>query len=133
MITKRIIPCLDVKDGRVVKGINFDGLRDVSSPVALAEYYSGAGADELVFYDITASSDGRKLFTDILKKTAETVSAIEQYNLTNRKKDREISLSLSFFIDKHCICVHKSEAPHEAGQEMLFICTYLKQICTRSF
>ena len=67
MITKRIIPCLDVKDGRVVKGINFDGLRDVSSPVALAEYYSGAGADELVFYDITASSDGRKLFTDILK------------------------------------------------------------------
>ena len=73
MITKRIIPCLDVKDGRVVKGVNFDGLRDVSSPVALAEYYSGAGADELVFYDITASSDGRKLFTDILKKTAETV------------------------------------------------------------
>ena len=73
MITKRIIPCLDVKDGRVVKGINFDGLRDVSSPVALAEYYSSAGADELVFYDITASSDGRKLFTDILKKTAETV------------------------------------------------------------
>ena len=73
MITKRIIPCLDVKDGRVVKGINFDGLRDVSSPVALAEYYSGAGADELVFYDITASSDGRKLFTDILRQTAETV------------------------------------------------------------
>ena len=73
MITKRIRPCLDVKDGRVVKGINFDGLRDVSSPVALAEYYSGAGADELVFYDITASSDGRKLFTNILKKTAETV------------------------------------------------------------
>ena len=73
MITKRIIPCLDVKNGRVVKGINFDGLRDVSSPVALAEYYSGAGADELVFYDITASSDGRKLFTDILRKTAETV------------------------------------------------------------
>ena len=73
MITKRIIPCLDVKDGRVVKGVNFDGLRDVSSPVALAEYYSGCGADELVFYDITASSDGRKLFTDILKKTAETV------------------------------------------------------------
>ena len=66
MITKRIIPCLDVKDGRVVKGVNFEGLQDVSSPVALAEYYSGCGADELVFYDITASSDGRKLFTDIL-------------------------------------------------------------------
>lgn len=70
MITKRIIPCLDVRDGRVVKGINFEGLRDVSSPVALAEYYSGCGADELVFYDITASSDGRRLFTEILTETA---------------------------------------------------------------
>ena len=73
MITKRIIPCLDVRDGRVVKGINFEGLKDVSSPVLLAEYYSSCGADELVFYDITASSDGRKLFTDILRKTAESV------------------------------------------------------------
>ena len=73
MITKRIIPCLDVKDGRVVKGVNFQGLSDVSSPVSLAEYYSAAGADELVFYDITASSDGRQLFTDILRKTAESV------------------------------------------------------------
>ena len=73
MITKRIIPCLDVRDGRVVKGINFEGLKDVSSPVSLAEYYSSCGADELVFYDITASSDGRKLFTDILRKTAESV------------------------------------------------------------
>ena len=73
MITKRIIPCLDVKDGRVVKGVNFQGLADVSSPVSLAEYYSSAGADELVFYDITASSDGRKLFTDILRETASRV------------------------------------------------------------
>ena len=73
MITKRIIPCLDVKDGRVVKGVNFEGLKDVSSPVALAEYYSGCGADELVFYDITASADGRKLFTDILTETASKV------------------------------------------------------------
>lgn len=73
MITKRIIPCLDVKDGRVVKGVNFEGLNDVSSPVALAEYYSSHGADELVFYDITASSDGRKLFTDILCETAKKV------------------------------------------------------------
>ncbi len=73
MITKRIIPCLDVKNGRVVKGVNFEGLNDVASPVELAKYYSAGGADELVFYDITASSDGRKLFTDILKKTAETV------------------------------------------------------------
>ena len=73
MITKRITPCLDVRDGRVVKGVNFEGLRDVSSPVALAEYYSACGADELVFYDITASSDGRKLFTDVLTETASKV------------------------------------------------------------
>lgn len=73
MITKRIIPCLDVKDGRVVKGVNFKGLQDVSSPVELAKYYTENGADELVFYDITASSDGRKLFTDILCETAKSV------------------------------------------------------------
>ena len=73
MITKRIIPCLDVKNGRVVKGVNFEGLQDVSSPVSLAKYYSENGADELVFYDITASSDGRKLFTDILCETARSV------------------------------------------------------------
>lgn len=73
MITKRIIPCLDVKDGRVVKGVNFAGLGDVASPVDLADRYSKAGADELVFYDITASFEKRSLFTDILKKTAEKV------------------------------------------------------------
>lgn len=73
MITKRIIPCLDVRNGRVVKGVNFEGLKDVSSPVELAAYYSSCGADELVFYDITASSDGRKLFTDILRETARNV------------------------------------------------------------
>lgn len=73
MITKRIIPCLDVKDGRVVKGVNFAGLSDVSSPVELGKYYSDAGADELVFYDITASSDGRQLFTDILKEVARQI------------------------------------------------------------
>ena len=73
MITKRIIPCLDVKDGRVVKGVNFKGLSDVSSPVSLAKFYSDNGADELVFYDITASSEGRKLFTEILCETAKSV------------------------------------------------------------
>ena len=73
MITKRIIPCLDVKNGRVVKGTNFEGLRDVSSPVELAKYYSEIGADELVFYDITASAEGRALFTDILRETAKSV------------------------------------------------------------
>lgn len=73
MIAKRIIPCLDVKDGRVVKGVNFAGLHDVSSPPDLAQFYSSCGADELVFYDITASSDGRKLFTEILRETARRV------------------------------------------------------------
>ena len=73
MITKRIIPCLDVKNGRVVKGVNFEGLNDVSSPIELAEYYTKSGADELVFYDITASAEGRGLFTDILKETASRV------------------------------------------------------------
>ena len=73
MITKRIIPCLDVKDGRVVKGINFLGLNDVSDPVKLGQYYSDNGADELVFYDITASAEGRALFTDILTRVAETI------------------------------------------------------------
>lgn len=73
MITKRIIPCLDVRDGQVVKGVNFEGLREISSPVELAEHYSSCGADELVFYDITASSDGRQLFTDILREAARNV------------------------------------------------------------
>ena len=73
MITKRIIPCLDVKDGRVVKGVNFLGLADVSSPVKLAKHYSDVGADELVFYDITASAEGRALFTDILTEVARTI------------------------------------------------------------
>ena len=73
MITKRIIPCLDVRDGRVVKGVNFEGLNDVSSPVELARYYSEVGADELVFYDITASAEGRQLFTDILREVAATI------------------------------------------------------------
>ena len=70
MITKRIIPCLDVREGRVVKGMNFEGLQDVASPVELARFYSACGADELVFYDITASAEGRALFTDILTETA---------------------------------------------------------------
>ena len=73
MITKRIIPCLDVRNGRVVKGTNFQGLQDVSSPVELGKFYSDNGADELVFYDITASAEGRKLFTDILTEVASTM------------------------------------------------------------
>ncbi len=73
MLTKRIIPCLDVRDGRVVKGVNFEGLNDVSDPLALAEFYSEDGADELVFYDITASYEGRRLFTDVLRAVAERI------------------------------------------------------------
>lgn len=73
MNAKRIIPCLDVRDGRVVKGVNFEGLSDVSSPIDLARYYSDCGADELVFYDITASAEGRALFTDILTQVASNV------------------------------------------------------------
>ena len=73
MITKRIIPCLDVRDGRVVKGVNFASLSDVNDPVELGRYYSQSGADELVFYDITASSEGRRLFTDVLRRVASTI------------------------------------------------------------
>ena len=73
MITKRIIPCLDVRNGRVVKGTNFQGLRDVNNPVELGKFYSDCGADELVFYDITASVEGRALFTDILTEVARTI------------------------------------------------------------
>ena len=70
MLAKRIIPCLDVKDGRVVKGTNFQGLRDMADPVEMARFYNASGADELVFYDITASAEGRNLFTDILRRVA---------------------------------------------------------------
>lgn len=73
MITKRIIPCLDVRDSRVVKGMNFEGIRDVSCPVEMAEFYNQSGADELVFYDITASVDERNIFTDILKRAASQI------------------------------------------------------------
>ncbi len=73
MITKRIIPCLDVKNGKVVKGVNFDNLKDVNSPIELGRYYSDCGADELVFYDITASNEERKLFTEVLKEVAKNV------------------------------------------------------------
>ena len=73
MLAKRIIPCLDVKDGRVVKGTNFEGLRDMADPVEMARFYNASGADELVFYDITASAEGRNLFTDILRRVASEI------------------------------------------------------------
>ncbi|MCD7774555.1 MAG: imidazole glycerol phosphate synthase subunit HisF [Clostridiales bacterium] len=73
MITKRIIPCLDIRNGRVVKGVNFEGIQDVEDPVALAKFYNDSGADELVFYDITASFEGRGLFSDVLKNVASNI------------------------------------------------------------
>ena len=73
MLAKRIIPCLDVRNGRVVKGVNFDGIKDVSSPIDLAKFYNQSGADELVFYDITASYENRSLFTDVLKTVASEI------------------------------------------------------------
>ena len=73
MITKRIIPCLDIRNGRVVKGVNFEGIQDVEDPIVLAKYYNDSGADELVFYDITASFEGRGLFSDVLKDVASNI------------------------------------------------------------
>ena len=73
MLAKRIIPCLDVRNGRVVKGVNFEGLRDMADPVEMAHFYNTSGADELVFYDITASAEGRTLFTDVLRRVASEI------------------------------------------------------------
>ena len=73
MLAKRIVPCLDVKDGRVVKGVNFEGLKDMADPVEMAHFYNDSGADELVFYDITASAEGRQLFTDVLRRVASEI------------------------------------------------------------
>ena len=73
MVTKRIIPCLDIRDGRVVKGVNFENVKSVDDPVALAQFYNESGADELVFYDITASVEKRPLFTDVLTRVASCI------------------------------------------------------------
>ena len=73
MITKRIIPCLDVRDGKVVKGVNFKGVKDVADPVEMAKFYNDSGADELVFYDITASVEGRKIFSEVLTSVASQI------------------------------------------------------------
>lgn len=73
MITKRIIPCLDVRNGKVVKGVNFEGVRDIADPVEMAKFYNESGADELVFYDITASVEERALFSDILVDVASQI------------------------------------------------------------
>ena len=114
MITKRIIPCLDVKDGRVVKGVNFAGLQDMADPVEMARYYNAAGADELVFYDITASVEGRTIFTDILRRVASGryIAVVEERHLEQyaqrgydvldkiRALDPSVNLSISIGIGR---------------------------------
>ena len=133
MITKRIIPCLDVKDGRVVKGVNFEGLNDVSSPVELAEFYSRCGADELVFYDITASSDGRKLFTDILCRTASKVfipltvgggiSSLEDFDRVLKCGADKVSVNSGAIRNPSLIC----EAAKRYGSQCVVISADVKR------
>ena len=105
MLAKRIIPCLDVKNGQVVKGINFEGLREVGDPVEMGAFYSEQGADELVYLDISASSEGRRTFTDLVSRIAERIdipftvgggiSSFESWRVTRGWSLRELPLSLS--------------------------------------
>jgi len=134
MITKRIIPCLDVRDGRVVKGVNFAGLRDVSSPVELAEYYSRQGADELVFYDITASSDGRRIFTDILCETAGRVfipltvgggiGSLEDFDRVLKSGADKVSVNSGAIKNPQLIC----EAAKRYGSQCVVISADIKRV-----
>ena len=134
MITKRIIPCLDVRDGRVVKGVNFEGLRDVSSPVELAEYYSRQGADELVFYDITASSDGRRIFTDILCETAGRVfipltvgggiGSLEDFDRVLKSGADKVSVNSGAIKNPQLIC----EAAKRYGSQCVVISADIKRV-----
>lgn len=134
MITKRIIPCLDVRDGRVVKGTNFLGLRDVSSPVDLAKFYSENGADELVFYDITASSDGRKLFTQILTETASNVfipltvgggiSSLEDFDRVLKCGADKVSVNSGALRNPALIC----EAAKRYGSQCVVLSVDVKRV-----
>ena len=135
MITKRIIPCLDVKDGRVVKGTNFLGLRDVSSPVSLAKYYSECGADELVFYDITASAEGRALFTDILREVAANVfipltvgggiNTVEDFDRVLKCGADKVSVNSGAIRDPELI----SRAAKRYGDQCVVISADVKRVC----
>ena len=135
MITKRIIPCLDVKDGRVVKGVNFLGLSDVSSPVALAKHYSDAGADELVFYDITASHEGRGLFTDILREVAKTIfipltvgggiNTTEDFDRVLKCGADKVSVNSGAIKNPSLI----SEAARKYGNQCVVISADIKRVC----
>ena len=103
MLAKRIIPCLDVRNGKVVKGVNFEGIKDVGNPVELAVEYNKQGADELVFYDITASCEGRGVMLNVVKRTAEQVfvplcvgggiSSIEDFRDTLRAGADKVSVN----------------------------------------
>lgn len=134
MITKRIIPCLDVKDGRVVKGVNFLGLADVSSPVKLAKYYSDSGADELVFYDITASAEGRALFTDILTEVARTIfipltvgggiNTVEDFDRVLKCGADKVSVNSGAIKNPSLV----SEAAHRYGNQCVVLSADVKRV-----
>ncbi len=134
MITKRIIPCLDVKNGRVVKGVNFEGLSDVSSPVELAKYYSDFGADELVFYDITASYEGRALFTDILREVASKIfipltvgggiNTVEDFDRVLKCGADKVSVNSGAIRNPALI----AEAAHRYGDQCVVISADVKRV-----
>jgi cyclase len=133
-MTKRIIPCLDVKNGRVVKGVNFEDLREIHSPVELAKYYSGSGADELVFYDITASSEGRKLFADVLQETVAHVSipltvgggisTVEDFERVLRYGADKVSVNSGAIANPGLI----REAAHKYGNQCLVLSVDVKRV-----
>lgn len=134
MITKRIIPCLDVRDGRVVKGQNFQNLQDVASPVDLGRFYSQAGADELVFYDITASSEGRRLFTDILKAVAGEIfipltvgggiASLEDFDRVLKAGADKVSVNSAAIRDPELI----SRAAQRYGSQCVVLSVDVKQV-----
>lgn len=134
MITKRIIPCLDVKNGRVVKGVNFKELSDVSSPVELAKYYSDNGADELVFYDITASFEERKLFTDILREVASRIfipltvgggiSTVDDFDRVLKCGADKVSVNSGAIKNPELIC----EAAERYGNQCVVISADVKRV-----
>lgn len=134
MITKRIIPCLDVRDGRVVKGVNFASLNDVSSPLELAAYYSENGADELVFYDITASSEGRKLFTGILEEAARHIfipltvgggiSSLSDFDRVLKCGADKVSVNSGAIVNKELI----GEAAKRYGDQCVVLSVDIKRV-----
>ncbi len=134
MITKRIIPCLDIRNGRVVKGVNFERLNDVSDPVSLAKYYSDNGADELVFYDITASFEGRKLFTDVLRSVAEQIfipltvgggiNSVEDFDRVLKCGDDKVSVNSGAIRDPDLI----SAAAMKYGSQCVVLSADVKRV-----